>query len=283
MAYSAQDYGFVQAFLSKYPDVAKLVNAAIKAGTTPEKFAFQFQNSSWYKARSEAQRAYDIMAYNDPAEAKRQVDARRADLERLAQQMGIQYSASTMNSWALSSVRGGIDEDDMRAIMAGAAGAITDEMIAGEAKGATEAAVTSLRRMAADYGVPVSNATLLKQVQDVVGGKQTADGYADLYREQAKKQYTAIADQLDAGMTVRQIADPYLDIASEELGVSSSAMELTDPRWTAMFQGDKVLAYQDWQRKLRTEKQYGWDRTSKAREESMRAILGLGRMFGTVG
>jgi hypothetical protein len=275
MPVTKYSYGYVEAFLKAYPEIAKAVAAAVKAGEEPEKFQMRLKSTTWYKSRSEAQRAFDTLQYNDPQEYNRRVALRQQALSQMASQLGVAVSASTLATWAKNMERVGAGDDEMRLLL-GSQGALDIN----KASGLASTTVDQLRSLASDYGIPASDDTLTKQTRDVLSGKNTAQGLTDYYREQAKRQYGSIADELDAGRSVREMAQPYLDMASEELGVPADQMDLRDSRWTTMFQGDAAMTYDQFRAVVRQDERYGWINGTKAKQSAASMVGEIAKRFG---
>lgn len=277
------DYGYVSAFLNAYPEVRDAVNAAMAAGETGERFQMRLRETNWYKQRSEAQRRYDTMLTADKATLDKEVADKQTEITRLLRQMGANVpDAGTLNAYAQQVVRSGLDDNTIRA-WAAAQGLATGAV--GEKQGMAATSADDLARIAADFGVPASEATISSQVQQVLRGERTPEQFTDYYREMAKRQYASIAPQLDQGYTVKDVVDPYLDIASKELGMSKESMSLTDPRWTKMLQqqgGASMLTYDEWKKTVRTDKDYGWDNSAAAREEAVGLAANFARAFGGI-
>jgi hypothetical protein len=275
------DYGYVEAFLNAYPEIRDAINAAIAAGETGERFQMRLRETNWYKWRTEAQRKYDTMLTSDKATLDKQVADKQAAIKQLLVQLGVNIpSDATLNEMAQNAVRNDLDDAAIRA-WAVAQGFAHGAQ--GEAQGVTATSVDELRSIASQYGVPVSDATLSEQLQQILRGERTPEQFTDYYREMAKRQYGSISAQLDQGYTVKQILDPYLDIATRELGVSKDSMLLTDPKWTKMLQqngGQSMLTYDEWRKALRTDKDYGWDKSAVARQEAVNLAGNFAKAFG---
>jgi hypothetical protein len=57
---------------------------------------------------------------------------------------------------------------------------------------------------------------------DIQAGTDTIDGFENVIKARAKAQFPHLANQIDAGMTVRDIADPYIASYAQTLEVPES-------------------------------------------------------------
>jgi hypothetical protein len=112
-------------------------------------------------------------------------------------------------------------------------------------------------------------------------------GYA---QEQAKSLFPGLADAISRGVTVRQYADPYLQIANQELGINTSTVSLTDPKWMKAINtidpktGARTsMNLSDWTSLVRSDPTYGYDKTTQASSQAADFAGRLGQMMGATG
>lgn len=282
---TVQDYGFVKAFLEDHPAVKRLVRTAVREQWTPDRLQNAVKETPWWRNFNDAQKKADLFASENPAEWQRQIDAKKVQLTQQTQQMGLSYTPAQIDSYARLALRNGYSDEEINSYLAGH-GSFDVE----DASGAASVTVDALREMASAYGLRMSDATLNKQVRAALGSGDTStflQGYADTLREQAKMMYPSIADRLDSGATLRDIASPYLEIAGSELGVDPNSFDLTDPKWTRMLTGGLNGAPMDqtqWMASLRSDQTYGWGKSNNAKQQAAEFGQRLaGLMRGGVG
>lgn len=279
-----EDYGFVKAFLDDHPAVRRLVKKAVKEQWSKERFQGAVKDTYWAREHSDSQKRADILQAENPQEWNRQVQAMQAQLGAQAQQMGLTFTPAQMAAYASTAVRNGYTSQEMTSWLAN-----HGQFSLENASGGASVTIDALRETAAAYGLRMSDSTLAAQVKKALGSGDMGtflQGYEDTIREQAKTLYPSIADKLDRGMTVRDVASPFLEIAGSELGLDPNGFNLTDPKWTAMFSGSGGIEMnQDqWLAKLRTDERYGWAKTNSAKNQASdfaQQLLGL--MRGGVG
>ena len=128
-----------------------------------------------------------------------------------------------------------------------------------------------LRTLANSYGIRVTDDLLREKTGEALGQgerwREWVSGQEDFFKQQAKIMYPKAAPMLD-NMNLKQISEPYFADAADVLGISAAQMDLLDPKWTGFLNGENgVLSRDEWERVLKTDAKYGWDKTTKARQE----------------
>lgn len=275
------DYGYVKAFLEAHPDVKRKVDAAIKGGWTPARLEGEIRTTKWWTSRTETQRKWDLLSTEQPAEAKRMIEAKSTEIRQIASRMGITLTDDQIENYAKFSVRDGKTDAEMQVSLASRI-TLADEDSGKPQVGQAATVVDSLRQQAAEYGVTITDQNLQRWTRQIVGGQRDPQELEDTFRESAKALYPPLADILDKGQTVKGFVSPYLDIASKQLGLAPDLMDLQDSKWTAMIQSGGILSADDWTKKLRTDSAYGWNQTDGAKREAMSFVSTLGSIFGGV-
>lgn len=271
------DYGYVKAFLDKHPDVKAKLDLAIKQGWTPARLEGEVRTTKWYTTRTDSQRKWDLLSTEQPTEAKRQIDAKKAEVNAVASRMGVTLDDAQLDYYAKFSIRDGKSEAELMASLADRV-ELAPEGTAQQ--GDASSVVDSIRQSASDYGVTITDANLLAWTRGSLAGTIDPKALEDTFRESAKALYPPLADILDKGQTVKGFVSPYLDIASKQLGLMPDQMDLTDSKWTGMISGGAVLSADEWTKKLRTDSTYGWNQTEGAKREAMSFVSTLGSIFG---
>lgn len=276
---TAEDYGFVKAFLKAHPDVAAVVRQAVAKGYTQARFQAEIKDTTWWKSRTESQRSWDVMSVEDPAKAKQTLATAQAHVQQKAASLGITLTAKEEAAYAKQFVVNGMDDTEQAAHLAkefalpGAGGALTGT--AAQTEGA-------LKATAQAYGVQLSASKETKYIQQVLSGDATPADFEDVFREQAKVLYPTISKFLDNGGTVHDYLNPYWQIASNELGIPDSAMNTTDAKWTKMLTGanGQPMDANMWTQTIRNDPVYKWDQSIGAKNvandfvNQMRSIMG---------
>lgn len=279
------DYGYAKAFLAAHPDVWNKVKAAVKGGWTAQRLEAEIKTTAWWTKRTDSQRQADLLSKSNPAEWNRQIDVKAKTLVQQASAMGITLSDADAKAMATTFTTNGASDGEIASAlsMKWQMPTAEDAPITGQA-GMT---VDSLHSLATAYGVTLDDTTATNYVRQVLAGKQTAEGLTDVFREQAKVLYPSISDFLDKnpGATTQDYATPYLQIASKELGLPTTEMNLQDSKWNKVLSGgaNGPMTADEWTRTVRSDQQYGWDKTVGARDQAAQMATALQRTFGAAG
>jgi hypothetical protein len=125
-------------------------------------------------------------------------------------------------------------------------------------------------------------------VAGALAGKYTEDHLRDFLRDMARSKYPGMANYLDQGLTVRDVASNYIQSYSSILEKPSDAVQLSDPLIQQALQGtpDKQGVPQmqnvyDFERQLRKDPR--WLQTKNAKDQTLNATLGVLQDWGLYG
>lgn len=266
------------------PELAKILNEATAKHTPGDGWLeAALSNSDWYKSYArQAAVDFDILRRSKPRAAEDKVQSTITTITDRATALGIQITPERARDIALHALTVGLTPAELNK-------AVDNEFhyrpggVTGQA--ATE--LQTLREKARAYGVPVSDDTLGSWVEQIVKGTATEDTFDSYIREQAKSLFPSLAGAIDAGFTVRQYADPYLQLIQKELGVTADSVDLTNPKWSRFLvkidpkTGERTsMDLDETLRTLRSDPQYGWSSTVGAQNMAAAFDQQLGQMFG---
>ena len=135
--------------------------------------------------------------------------------------------------------------------------------------------IAALQELAADYGIDMSPADALKQVTLGIGQKNYLEKQQERLRLIAKKMHPGLADHIDAGGTVMDIANVYAKAKFNKLGVL-----VTDPTKdkTIMRAVSSGKSMSEFDQELQADE--SWRFTDEARGMASDFINTIGRMWG---
>lgn len=144
-----------------------------------------------------------------------------------------------------------------------------------------------MNSMAADYGIPLGSQAVDRWIGQIEAGTATIDDYQAYLVGQAKARFPYYAQQLDAGATVRQLWDPFAQIAAQTLGVVPNTLNMADPKWLAALEirdpktGEvRPMTIAEWQTYIRQRPEYGYESAAPAKNDVASFISMLGDIFG---
>lgn len=266
------------AFL-KIPEIADML-ANLSPDATSAEFTAKLHETKWWKGNSESSRTAQALKIGDPAEYRNRVAQTLTQVLNIMAAEGIPGTMATAVSWAEGFLAQGANADQMRQALVSKA-SLTDN-----ARGKVDATAAQILKSADDYGVKVSNQWAFdaaKKAEMTGSGLEDAQGNL---KDWAKALFPHLAKQLDEGYTVRQIAEPYLQTASQLLEKDANSFSMTDPKFTAALaqrQKDgstQPMSMEDWQTKIMSDSRYGWDATQNAKQTAFTIRDQLAQQFG---
>lgn len=122
-----------------------------------------------------------------------------------------------------------------------------------------------IQKIADDFVIPISDEARAAWAKD-------PEGYAEYAKQVATGLYPTFAPQINMGMTVKVLLDPYVEIAQQVLGEQMGEPNWSDPKWAKALDGGidpKMgrpipMPLADWKAYLMSEPSHGWDKTPQA-------------------
>ncbi len=227
----AQHYGFALSFINSDPELKALFKQAVygngknDAGNwTTEKFVAAIRNTKWYQKHAETWRQADLLQKSDPATYAQKLGALTAQLSDRAAALGAPLSWSSLQAMATNALHLGWNDAQLNDQLGGYVKAIN-----GVYNGAVGDDIGSLKQTAWRNGVNISATTLQSYAQQIAKGGATRGFFEKQIRQLAKTAAPGYADQLDAGMDLFDIADPYRQSMAKMLELNPADIDLFDP------------------------------------------------------
>jgi hypothetical protein len=124
-------------------------------------------------------------------------------------------------------------------------------------------------------------------IENVLTGKILSADYERQQREFAKTRYGHLSNLLDQGMTLESIASAYKTTASRLLELNPNAIDMSTGAFeqavTFGEEGKKrLMTNSEWEKLLRTDPQYGWEKTNNAKDEARSLSANIAQAFGRI-
>jgi hypothetical protein len=209
-----------------------------------------------------------------------QIRARAESIELLSTELGIEIDKNNIQKLARDWASGLFDANTIKAQIA-RVGTIDFN------KGAAAETLNNLRQYASDLGVQYDETWYNKAVTRVLKYKDDIETYNNQIREIAKSQYPTLAEQIDSGFTVRQLASPYTQSMSRLLEIDPGTISLNDrtirQALTGLNPEGKPMTTPLWQFEQQLRQDPRWNYTNNAQEELMGTARQVLKNFGLVG
>jgi len=124
-------------------------------------------------------------------------------------------------------------------------------------------------------------------VQSVLTGGITTEDFQRQQREIAKKRYPHLADLIDQGVSLESLAGNFQATAAKLLEVDPNTIDMSAANYEVALnfgeEGKKrVMTTGEWDKLLRTDSRYGWEKTNNAKQEARGLAANLVQAFGRI-
>ena len=100
----------------------------------------------------------------------------------------------------------------------------------------------------------------------------------------AKAAHFSLSPQLDAGLTLAEIFNPYQKIAADLLGVPENSIDFNDPKYRDAFGGPNTPAPSlgEWESHVMTDPKFKYGQSMKAKNDARSMVMTIAKAFGQV-
>lgn len=276
----AANYGLSYAFMNSDASIKQTFDDAVAGNWTDQKFQAAFRNTDWWKNTADTARKALQMKSSDPATWSFTLDANKQKALTMAAEIGASIPGSALDQLAENMAMTGMTDEGLRSLLSGYIDFTSDQNLNGQA--GMHAA--SMRKYASDMGVDVSQQAIKNYAQLMVRGMSTQDDYKNFVNEQATSAFPAFAQQIKGGQTMRNIANPYVQMMAQTLEVNPNQLSLRDPTIMSGLNGldqdgkptGRTLT--DFQTMLRGDPR--WRSTQQAQDKTMNIGLNVLKQMG---
>ena len=281
--------------------VNKRTGKVIKGKQTGEEWgvsrvAAEIPLTKWYNDRDGNQREADNAAKMDPTSYNNRVSLLVESIKDQATEAGADLSGADVEGFARQMLRdnwlylsGSADEnvptrflnDFLAPLIKPKAG--TTDQFTGEAAGD----VSKLRRSAEAYGVTLSDQWYLDAAQKMYSGDVSEQEFLNEIITNSKSRYAGIADRISDTRSVKQLADPYIQMYAQTLERNPAEVDIYSPdiqramQYTDPATGQtRMKSLYEFEQELRQKPE--WANTSRGRREMNDGAMSMLRDFGFV-
>lgn len=280
IAHALDQMGFAKALIDSDPSLKnafnEILSRQIDVGTSAgraEAMAL-LKNTQWWTSRSASQRKFDEMAADksQKADLQQMLKQKTSDLQVLAQQLGIPLDPQAMSKLATTALRNNLDDNQLNQIFAQHLNYKPGETLNGQAG----LDLAGVQKLASSYYVRMGNNQLNDMLQRMIAGGLTPDAMMNFFKQQALSRFPHLQKQINSGLTVADIASPYVQAMGQLLEQDPNGIKPMDPTvMKALQQPDGNGGFQlmpEWQFEQLLRQDPRWLKTNNARQD----LLGIG-------
>lgn len=158
--------------------------------------------------------------------------------------------------------------------------------VTGIAGGLAAQTKNNLASLNYDYGTNFNQSWLDSAATSIAEGKSTEQFWSDQIKKQAVDSNPAWAEQLNAGLTLKQIASPYINTYANILGIDAASISLNDNLLKRGLQGadpTKPAAMPLWEFEKAVRQDPRWATSKDAMDQLSNVGYNLAKSWGVVG
>lgn len=295
-----QEYGLAYALFKAFPELNRLLEKAVAQNWDPGKFQVELRQTDWFKNHSDVWRQNIALKYSDPGSYAERLANSQTTLDNLAGAFDADLSNKARRRLAERALLLGWDEAQLRDVLASHVRPGKD----GHYEGELSTIETQLRNTALRNGVRLNREQLRGWMRAIVRGDSSQEQYQRVIRSMAARQFDHFADQINGGVDLADIAQPYIQTMADVLELNPGGIDLYDHtirRALSGFRpdnppkkggkdgkggkddrkpGSSPMTMSEFEDYLRADKR--WQFTDQAREQATEYAIRLGESFGVL-
>lgn len=249
----------------KYPGLFNLLQKAITENYTNERFAAEIDGTDFYKELAQSGKVREIKSIV-------------GDLGFDSTDFTKFVSDSINFGWTGDTLKQKTYEEVFRR---NADGTYANPTALARAKKSND--FLNVQLVATNYFNKASDAT----IESVLTGKIMIEDFQRQQREIAKAKYSHLAPLIDQGVTLEDLSANFKQSAARLLEVDPYTIDMGSADYEIALnfgEADKrrVMTTGEWERMLRTDSRYGWEKTENAKEEARALASNIAQAFGRI-
>ena len=275
----ASEYGFAYSFLKSQPGVAKVFDDYVKNNLSKEAFQAELRNTKWWQENSDTMRQAQALKATDPATYEANLQATTVMVQQEAAKIGASIPPKKLKSIAEKAYATNMDEGALANVLGGYV-----KFVGGTLKGEAGAYENSIKSYASAQGVTLDDQSVKNQAALIARKLATEDDFKNQIAQQAISAYPGYKQQIEAGQTMQDIANPYVQIMAQQLELPPSTIKLTDPLIRSALNGVNTdgkptgMDQTTFMQRVRSDPR--WTQTSNAQNDVMNVGLNVLKSMG---
>jgi len=219
-----ENYGLAASFLESDPELANLYSQAVAGTWSTDQFQAALQATGWWQNNSDTARKLLVEKQTNPAQYQQDIANKIPELTEQATKLGVHLSTGAMNTLASMSLMMNMNAASIDAYL----GKYLELNQQGHFLGYAGQAELGIREYARDQGVPLTEDYVDRAVTGIISGTDSLANHRANIQTLAEQAFPAYADQIKQGVTVGQIAAPYLAAQSKIWEKDPNSIDLFD-------------------------------------------------------
>lgn len=274
------------ALLNQVPELRHLIDQATSNNWSAAKFQNEVEDSQWWQDHSATARSILVQQANDPASYSQTFTNTKQSIASLSRHLGMDLNAGQLEAIATSALLSGNSSNQewlTRQISRREDYSGVSDL--GGLQGGMAATSQQLQQLAGDYGFKWSPSDVAVRAQNVLDGSTTMDTYRQRLQTWAASAFPSLAQQIQSGATVKDLADPYVQSMSQLLEVDPGTLSVYTPKIRQALQGSagkngQLEATPLWQFEKQVRSDPRWSSTQNAMDTMSSALVNIGDVFG---
>lgn len=224
----ASRYGWALSVLRSNPELSRLFDRAVQGNYNSQRFVAELRNTSWYKTRGETARQNEVLKGADPGEYNRRMAQTKASVaDAYLAMYGQAPSAALLDSMSRTAFTYGYSDAEVHDLI-GKSFNVAQQMKNGIG-GTLGEAERQIRQSIEDYGLDMGEPWIARQLNYIATGRTDTTATANYLQKQAISKYGAYKEELENGMTMKDIAEPFRQLMAKTLELSDKSLSIADP------------------------------------------------------
>lgn len=220
-----ENYGLAASFLESDPELADLYSKAVAGTWSTDQFQAALQGTSWWANNSDSARKLLVEKQTNPAQYAQDLANKIPELQEQATKLGVHLSPDGMNTLASMALMLNMNSASINAYMS----KYLELNQQGHFLGYAGQAELGIREYARDMGIPLTDDYVDRAVTGIVAGTDSLQNHRANIQALAEAAFPAYASLIRDGVTVGQIAAPYLAAQSKIWEQDPNKIDLFDP------------------------------------------------------
>lgn len=280
----AASYGWSQAFLEGHPALKKLFHQAVEHGWTAPRFVAELQDTDWFKQHTDVARKAMYLKATDPKTYEKNVNQLKQQLADAAGSLGIEIPQSQLSAMAEHAYLFGWNQEQINNHLAQMVNVQKQNATVG---GSLASAENQIKNYAYNNGVHLNDHTMQHWLRQIVRGNSTVEEYQQYITKQAAAAHPNWSKELNGGMSLSDVASPYINAMAQLLEVDPSQINVNNRmiRQALSYQDEKgnwkQMSLSDFEDRVRTDPR--WMNTDNAKQQYMDIGTSILQKFGVIG